>query len=87
MILYMGLFIFPCPLHPLLVSRMECVHHPTWITNYEAFYQIFDASDGELASLKSSPKSPNFVQVGYHVVGMFTYQNYTQYFASLVKKH
>jgi hypothetical protein len=65
----MGLFISPSPLHPLLVSRMECVHHPKWIANYEAFYQKNYASDGELASFKSSPKSPNFAQVGYHVVG------------------
>ncbi len=85
--MYMGLFISPSPLHPLLVFRMERVHHPKWIANYEAFYQCFDASDGELASLKSSPKSPSFAQVGYHVVGMFINQNYTQHFASLLKKH
>ncbi len=87
MILYMGLFISPSPLHPLLASGVKCVHHPKWIANYEAFCQCFNAGDGEPASLRSSPKSPSFAQVGYHAAGMFTDQNSTQYFASPVKKH
>ncbi len=87
MILYMGLFISPSPLQPLLVYSIECVHHLKWIANYETFCQCFDVGDREPTLLRSSPKFPSFAQVGYHVAGMFTNQNNTQHFASSVKKH
>jgi hypothetical protein len=87
MILSMGLFITPSPLHTLLASGVKRVHHPKWIANFEAFCQCFNAGDGEPASLRSSPKSPSFAQVGYHAAGMFTDQYSTQHFASPVKKH
>jgi hypothetical protein len=83
----MGFFISCSPLHPLLVFRVECVHHPKWIANYETFCQCFDVGDGEPTLLRSSPKSPSFAQVGYHVGNMFTYQNYTQHFTSPMKEH
>jgi len=54
-------------------------YHLKWI----AFCQCFDVGDCEPTLFRSSPKPPNFSQVGYHDFGMFTNQNFT----SPLKKH